>query len=87
MWLLCFIRANQERYLITTGFLLDDIKKYYDESIYSEIEVNYTDIYLVLGYNEIYFYLNDGKYIFEPMVVHGISIITKYSIYIYFLWG
>lgn len=53
MWLLCFIGSNQGRYLITTGFLLDDIKKYYDESIYSEIEVNYTDIYLVLGYNEI----------------------------------
>ena len=69
-------KANSERDLSATGFTLDDIKKYYEDSIYSEIGVNYTDVYLAPGYNEVYFHLNNGKYTFEPMAAHGTSSIT-----------
>lgn len=69
-------KANSERDLSATGFTLDDIKKYYEDSIYSEIGVNYTDVYLAPGYNEVYFHLNNGNYTFEPMAAHGASSIT-----------
>lgn len=69
-------KANSEKDLNTTGFTLDDIKKYYEDSIYSEIGVNYTDVYLDPGFNEVYFHLNNGKYTFEPMAAHGTSSIT-----------
>ena len=66
-------KANSEKDLNATGFTLDDIKQYYEDSIYSEIGVNYTDVYLAPGYNEVYFHLNNGKYTFEPMAAHGAS--------------
>ena len=69
-------KANFEKDLSATGFTLDDIKKYYEDSIYSEIEVNYTDVYLAPGFNEVYFHLNNGNYTFEPMAAHGVSSIT-----------
>lgn len=69
-------KANSQKDLTTTGFLLEDIKKYYENSIYSEIEVNYTDIYLAPGYDEVYFHLNNENYTFEPMAAHGASNIT-----------
>lgn len=69
-------KANFEKDLSATGFTLDDIKRYYEDSIYSEIEVNYTDVYLAPGFNEVYFHLNNGNYTFEPMAAHGVSSIT-----------
>lgn len=73
-------KDNQEKDIYGTGFTLDDIKKYYEESIYSEIEVNYTDIYLAPEFNEVYFHLNEGKYTFEPMAAHGtFNVLPVYS--------
>ena len=73
-------KDNQEKDIYGTGFTLDDIKKYYEDSIYSEIEVNYTDIYLAPGFNEVYFHLNNGNYTFEPMAAHGtFNVLPVYS--------
>ena len=73
-------KANSEKDLSATGFTLDDIKKYYEDSIYSEIEVNYTDVYLAPGFNEVYFHLNNGDYTFEPMAAHGtFNVLPVYS--------
>ena len=73
-------KANREKDIYETGFTVEDIKKYYEDSIYSEIEVNYTDIYSEPAFSELCFHLNDGKYTFEPMAAHGaFNVLPVYS--------
>ena len=65
------LRINYTKEDIYSGFTVEDIKKYYDNSIYSNLDIKYDDIYLYPYYNEIYFHLDNETYTFEPSAAHG----------------